>query len=65
VDGGAAFEVEVLCRLLVCPALRIRSARWSEGTTRICLPAKMSRCWTGGMPSFSSIRSLMVSTFAS
>ena len=38
-------------------------AGWEEGVAYICFPPKMRRCWTGGMPSFSSTRSLIRDTF--
>lgn len=33
------------------------------GDMYICFPPKMSRCWTGGMPSFSSTRSFIRDTW--
>lgn len=38
-------------------------AKSATGPSYICFPPKMSRCWTGGMPSFSSTRSFIRETW--
>ena len=54
-QDGSSGETEVLYQLIVMPDDQRRFAP----STHICFPPQMSRCCAGGMPSFSSTRSLM------
>jgi len=68
-ESGATFELVFASGLVVVPVHLMLSVvcsssltSWMVLRTYICLPPKMRRCCAGGMPSFSSTRSLMRET---
>jgi hypothetical protein len=64
----ATFEVVVLGGLVIGPTEQGETVspwyqRCSKLDTYICFPPKINRCWTGGIPSFSSTRSFIRDTW--